>query len=199
MKLILAITAIVFVAGCSSNPHKAKEIDTKMERSEAISGEENLGVKDGNLIVQKKVMMNEDLRRLQNEVYSLEDRVYGNRKYKSQGLYGALKACKAKVVSREMGGDGKLQWTEPMDRITDKEDKFEIGIDEKDKIVGVSEEFLKDRISRFNQYRAVLQKREDEYQDKLEICDAELAAKEHDAKAKKEASAKKDAPAESTN
>jgi hypothetical protein len=136
---------------------------------------------------------------MQNEVYSLEDRVYGNRKYKSQGLYGALKACKAKVVSREMGGDGKLQWTEPMDRITDKEEKFEIGIDEKDKIVGVSEEFLKDRISRFQQYRAVLQKREDEYQEKLEICDAELAAKEHDAKAKKEASAKKDTSAESTN
>ena len=134
-----ALVAVAFAVGACANPNKAKKIDTEMERSEAISGNENLGVKDGNLIVQKKVEMNEDLRRLQNEVYSLEDRVYGSRKYKSQGLYGTLKSCRAKLVSREMGGNGKLMWTEPMDRITDKEDTFEIGIDEKDKIVGVSE------------------------------------------------------------
>ena len=184
MKLVFALVAALFFIGCSSNPHKAKKIETEMERSEALSGEEKLGVKDGNLIVQKKVQMNEELRSLQNEVYSLEDRVYGNRKYKSQGLYGALKACRAKLTSKEMGGDGKLMWTEPMDRITDKEDEFEIGIDEKDKIVGVSEEFLKDRIKRFKGYNSLLQKREDEYQEKLEICDTELKAKEHDMKAK---------------
>jgi hypothetical protein len=181
------VLAAVFAVGCASNPHKAKKIETEMERSEGLSGEESLGVKDGNMIVQKKVMMNEELRRLQNEVYSQEDRVYGNRKYKSQGLYGALKSCRAKLVSREMGGDGKLIWTEPMDRVTDKEDDFKVGIDEKDKIVGVSEEFLKDRITRFKNYKTVLQKREDEYQEKLEICDAELAAREQDMKAKKAA------------
>lgn len=180
----LVLTAAVVLVGCSHNPHKAEKIDTTIEKSEAISGQESLGVKDGNMVVQKKVMMNEELRRLQNEVYSLEDRVYGNRKYKSQGLYGTLKSCRAKAVSKDMGGDGKLMWTEPMDRVTDKEDEFNIGLDEKDKIVGVSEEFLKDRLARFKQYKSVLQKREDEYQEKLEICDADLAAREHDAKAK---------------
>ena len=180
---VLAATSLG-LAACSHNPHKAEKIETKMERSEAISGEEKLGVKDGNLIVQKKVEMNEELRRLQNEVFSLEDRVYGNRKYKSQGLYGTLKACRVKVTSKEMGGNGKLMWTEPIDRVTDKEEEFDIGIDERDKIVGVSEEFLKDRIKRFKGYRAVLQKREDEYQEKVEICDAELASREHDMKKK---------------
>ncbi len=179
----LVMAALGLVA-CSHNPHKAEKIKTEMERSQSLSGEEKLGVKDGNLIVQKKVEMNEELRRLQNEVYSLEDRVYGSRKYNSQGLYGTLKACKVKGNSRELGGDGKLTWTEPIDRITDKEDDFEIGIDEKDKIVGVSEEFLKDRIKRFKNYRGVLQKREDEYQEKLEVCDAEVASRLHDVKAK---------------
>ena len=50
-------------------------------------------------------------------------------------------------------------------------------IDEKDKIVGVSEEFLKDRIARFKKYRQTLIKRQDEYEEKLEICDADLKAK----------------------
>jgi hypothetical protein len=186
--VISGLCSVAWLSGCSSNPHKAEKIETKMERSEAISGQEKLGVKNGDMIVQKKVEMNEELRRIQNEVYSLEDRVYGNRKYNSQGLYGTLKACRAKAASKSMGGNGKLTWTEPMDRITDKEDTFEIGIDETDKIVGVSEEFLKDRIKRFAGYRSVLQKREDEYQEKLEICDTELASKEHDMKTKKEAS-----------
>ena len=40
-------------------------------------------------------------------------------------------------------------WTEPIDRVTDKEDDFKIGLDEEKKLVGVTEEFLGDRIGRF--------------------------------------------------
>lgn len=184
-RVMITVVGVMWLSSCSHNPHKAKKIETEIERTQPISGQEKLGVKDGNLIVQKKVEMGEELRTLQNEVYALEDQVYGNRKYNSMGLYGRLKSCRLKVNSKKMGGDGKLIFTEPIDRITDKEDEFEIGIDEKDKIVGVSEEFLKDRIKRFRGYRALLQKREDEYQEKVEICDAEMASRQHDVKAKK--------------
>lgn len=185
--LFLAATLIAaaMMSACSSNPHKAEEIETKMDKDSTVSGDTKMGIKDGNLVVQKKVQMNEELRRLQNEVYGLEDRVYGNRKYGSKGLYGTLKACRLKLVSREMGGDGKLMWTEPIDRVTDKEEDFEIGIDEKEKIVGVSEEFLKDRITRFKKYKKTLQKRQDEYEEKVEICDASVKSKEFEMKKKK--------------
>ena len=126
------------------------------------------------MIVQRKVMMNEELRRLQNEVYELEDHVYGNRKYGSLGLYGVLRDCRTQVSDSTNGGSGKLSWTEPMDRVTDKEEEMKIGIDDKAKLVGVSEEMLKDRIERFRNYKVVLQKREDEYDDKLAICKNEL-------------------------
>ena len=191
MKIMLLLSiAVLFIAGCASNPNKAKEIDTEMERSEQVSGDTRMGVKDGNLVVQKKVKMNEELRRLQNEVYSLEDKVYGNRKFNSKGLYGALRGCRKDLTSKKYGGDGKLMWTEPLDRITDKEDKWDVGIDEEDKIVAVSEEFLLDRIKRFKGYKQTLQKRQDEYEEKLEICDAALEAKKYDfAKKQKEAKA----------
>lgn len=185
-KIILA-TALAFgLVGCASNKHKAEKIDTNIENSSAVSGDTELGVKDGNMVVQKKVMMSEELRRLQNEVYSLEDRVYGNRKYKSDGLYGALKKCRAKLSSKKMGGDGKLQFTEAAERITDKEDDLKIGLGDKDQIVGVSEEFLKDRIERFRGYKKLLNSREDEYKDKLEICDAEMEARQADMEKKNE-------------
>ena len=90
------------------------------------------------------------------------------------GLYGVLRDCKLALSDTKNGGDGKLKWTEPIDRVTDKEDEFKVGLDEKDKLVGVSEEFLKDRITRFRGYKAVLQKRQDEYDEKVTICKQEL-------------------------
>ena len=180
----LAAICLSFVlVGCSTNKHKAEKINTAMEREEAVAGDDKVGVnKDGDLVVQRKVAMNEELRRIQYEVYELEDRVYGNRKYGSRGLYGTLKACREQLAKKENGGEGQLRWTEPLERITDKEEEYKIGIDEKNKLVAVSEEYLKDRIERFRGYKTVLMKREDEYTDKNEICKAELEAKKADAK-----------------
>lgn len=172
MKKFLILSLLV-LAGCSSNPHKAEKINTKIDGKGEITGDTSVGVKDGNLVVQRKVEMNEEVRRLQNEVYELEDRVYGNRKYGSMGLYGVLRQCKMDLSDPKNGGDGKLKWTEPMDRITDKEDEWKIGLDEKSKLVGVSEEFLKDRIERFRGYKKVLIQRQDEYEEKVQICKAE--------------------------
>jgi hypothetical protein len=189
---LLALCLIsLFAFSCSSNKHKAEKIETAMEREDTVTGDDKVGVKDGNLVVQRKVAMNEELRRLQYEVYELEDRVYGNRKYGSRGLYGTLKACREQLARKEFGGEGRLKWTEPMERITDKEDEYKIGIDEKNKLVAVTEEFLKDRITRFRGYKTVLMKREDEYQDKNESCKVELDSKRAEYEQKKKAEADK--------
>ena len=169
-----AFLGLSLVVGCSSNPHKAEEIDTSIEAKGKVSGDTQVGVKDGNMVVQRKVIMSEELRRLQNEVFETEDRVYGNRKFGSKGLYGVLKDCRASLSFKENGGNGKLVFTEPIDRVTDKEDEFKIGIDDQKQLVGVSEEFLKDRIERFKQYKLILNKRQDEYEEKVEICQNEL-------------------------
>ena len=169
--------AVALLASCSHNPNKVKDIDTKMENSSNISGDTALGVRDGNMVVQKKVMMNEELRKLQYEVYELEDHVYGNRKYGSLGLYGVLRDCRMQLSDPKNGGDGKLKWTEPIDRVTDKEDEFKVGIDEEKKLVGVSEEFLLDRIKRFKDYKNILDKRQDEYEEKVAICKVDLKSK----------------------
>ncbi|HPI41250.1 MAG TPA: hypothetical protein PLJ21_10640 [Pseudobdellovibrionaceae bacterium] len=173
MSLALVFT---FVA-CSSNPHKAEEIETKMEKSQEVSAGDTLGIKDGNMVVQRKSDMGEELRRLQVEVYETEDHTYGNRKFGSKGIYGVLKDCRMQLSSKANGGEGKLMWTEPMDRVTDKEVEFKIGVDENERLVAVTEEFLKDRIERFKKYKSILQKREDELQEKLDICKAEMRSR----------------------
>jgi len=173
-RVLLVSSFVVLTAACAHNPNKAEKVDTSIDKSAPISGDTKVGVKDGNMVVQKKVMMNEELRRLQNEVYEMEDRVYGNRKYGSLGLYGVLKDCRTQLADKAQGGDGKLKWTEPIDRVTDKEDDLKVGLDDKDQLVGVSEEMLKDRIERFRNYKQVLMKREDEYEDKVAVCKNDL-------------------------
>lgn len=172
--------SILFILGCSSSPHKAEKVDTTIEKTQSVGGGEQIGVKDGKMVVQQKVLMGEELRRLQTDVYEMEDRIYGNRKYGSSGKYGMLKECRMEASDKSNGGDGKLKWTEPMSRVTDSETEFKIGLDEKDQLVGVSDEFLKDRIDRFKKYKTILQGREDELNEKLDICQTELKSQKAD-------------------
>ncbi len=74
--VVLSIGMLAF--GCAHNPNKAEKIDTSLDKSEKVTGNEAVGVKDGNMVVQNKVNMAEQLRDLQIEVYTLEDKVYGN-------------------------------------------------------------------------------------------------------------------------
>lgn len=171
--LFTVLIAGLFIFGCSSK-HKAKEIDTTIENAQQMNSDTALGVKDGDMVVQRKVQMNEELRRIQYEVYEMEDKVYGSRKFGSLGLYGVLKNCRSELADPRNGGEGKLMWTEPLERVTDKEEDFKIGLDENKKLIGVSEEFLKDRLDRFKGYKSTLMKRQDEYDEKVAVCRAEL-------------------------
>ncbi len=172
--ILLTLLAGLFISACATNKNKAEKIATKIETETALNGETVLGIKDGNMVVQRKVQMNEELRKIQYEVYELEDRVYGNRKFGSLGLYGVLRDCRMQLSDPRNGGDGKMMWTEPLERITDKEDDLKIGLDEDKKLVGVTEEFLHDRIVRFKGYKNLLNKRQDEYEEKAAICNTEL-------------------------
>jgi hypothetical protein len=172
--ILLTITLITAIQLGCANKNKAENIETEMEKTQKVGGGENLGIKDGNMVVQRKTLMSEELRSLQIDVYEQEDRVYGNRKYGSKGIYGVLKDCRMELADKNNGGDGKLKFIEPLDRVTDKEIELKLGIDEKNELVAVSEEMLNDRIERFKKYKAILQKREDDLQDKLDICKTDL-------------------------
>lgn len=180
MKTQLLISMIL-LAGCAS-PHKAKELDSQVENSAPVNGGGVIGVKDGDMIYQRKVMMNEELRTLELDVYNLEAKVYGGPRYlDNRGLYGVLKDCRAELSDTKNGGDGKLLWTEKREYVTSEDDVNKIGLEDKKKIVGVSEEYLKDRLERFRGYRKVLSDRQEEYETKIKVCD--LALKSRQAKA----------------
>lgn len=181
MKLFVVLVFAIVLAGCASNPNKAQELDTQISNAANVSGTQQVGVKDGNMVVMDKTQMSERLRDLQNTVFALEDKVYGTRKLNTLGLYGDLKSCQRRMASRQYGGSGNMVWAEPLDRVTDKEEEFKVGLNEKKELIGMSEEFLKDRLSRFQGYKTILQKRADEFESQIEACKSTLASREMDA------------------
>src|SRR3954463_13307745 len=104
------------LSACSTNRNKADKIDTNMKNEGSVTGE-TVGVKDGNMVVQRKNLLSEELRDIQYDVYGLEETVYGNETYGTLGLYGVLKNCRLQLTDKNNGGDGKLIWTEPLDRV----------------------------------------------------------------------------------
>jgi len=184
MKKLIYLTVSLLLAACA-NPHKAKDLDTKVDMTAPVNAGGVIGIKDGDMVYQRKVQMNEELRKLETDVYNLEAKVYGGPRYlDNKGLYGVLKDCRAEMSEARNGGDGKLLWTEKRDYVTAEDDLNRIGIEDKKKIVGVSEEFLKDRLERFTNYRKVLMGRQEEYETKVKVCELELKAKQKLSKSK---------------
>ena len=138
--------------------------------------------------VQKKVLLAEELRHLENETYGIEYEVYGNREYGTKGLYGAYKECKAEVNSVKYGGTGKLAPIEPAAPVINEDPLLKFGKDESGELVGVSEEFLTQRIERFKKYKSLLQKRREEYETKLGICQNDVKSAKERVKTKEKSS-----------
>lgn len=182
---MVRLSALIFISfiftACKSNPNKAEKLETQLDSAAPVSGTQTVGLKKGEMMVMDKTAMSERLRDLQNTVYGLEDKVYGTRKLNTLGLYGDLKSCRRKLASRQYGGTGNMVWTEPLDRVTDKEEELKIGLNEKSELVGVSEEYLRDRLARFQGYKTILQKRADEFEAQIADCKNQLSAKEVDA------------------
>lgn len=173
MKLIITLLAASILVSCTSSLEKRNELsdrDTRMEKQQEISGGDVLGVRDNKVRVQRKVLLAEELRILENEVYGMENEVYGNRQYGTKGLYGVYTDCLADVDSVELGGSGKLKPIEPPASVIKEDRDLEFVKDEKGDLVGISEEFLSERIDRFKKYRELLSKRRMEYETKTKIC-----------------------------
>lgn len=175
----LLMILFCFLTACSTSPNKAKKVDTKVDIPVAITSDSVIGVKDGDMIYQKKVLMSEELRGLQSESYRLEAEVYGGPRYlNNRGLYGLLRDCHLQLGDSSYGGDGTPRWTEAREYVIPEEDEYPtMGIENKKNIVGVSEEMLQDRLARFRIYKKVLTSRQDEYENKVKACELELQSK----------------------
>jgi hypothetical protein len=168
--LTLTTLGLLILAGACSSPHTAKEEDTRLEKSSS-AGNQEVGLRDGKVVVQRKVLLAEELRKLEHQTYLLEDEVYGNEQYGTAGIVGVLKDCYRRLSDPRLGGEGKLKRAPKVERVTADEEKVKYVIDEKGELVGLTEEFLRDRMDRFQKYRKILNDRRSDVQTDLDICE----------------------------
>lgn len=177
MKKVLCLASFMILGACASKLEKRNTIDdmdTKLKDEKKVSGGDKLGTRDDKVVVQRKVMLAEELRDLENETYAMEYEVYGNRKYGTKGLYGVYRDCHTDLGSYSLGGTGKMKPLEPAQPVITEDPFFKFGRDEEGELVGVNEEFLSERIDRFKKYRKLLTKRRNEYELKVRICENDL-------------------------
>lgn len=171
----LLILSLLALSACATNQNKAEKIDTTMTLSKEVTTNTSLGVKNGDMVVQKKVFMSEELRRIQIDAYELEAKVYGgHRYYDNRGYYGVLQDC---YLERAQASGEIIPMPEKREYVIPDEVYTKIGIDEKDSIVGLTEEYLKDRIARFQTYKKILIDRASDYDVKVKQCHLQLAVK----------------------
>lgn len=173
MKLLLMVSFLGVLASCATNPHKVKELDSKIEKSESVGSGVVIGLKDNEMIAQSQVLLSEEMRVAQNTAYELEKRIYGgHRYYDNRGLYGVLRDCQKQLSAGTQGLDSMV---EERDYVI-PEEEYEVG-SINGKLSGLHREYLKDRLARFRQYRDVLRKRESEYEKKIDLCEIKNQSK----------------------
>lgn len=115
MFAMLLATAVSTLFGCSSN--KVKEVDTKLESTQNLSGDQTIGVNSDHVaIIQKETAANDKVRVVKWEIYGAEQKLHSE--------VDQLKECRTYLADTRLGGnaavdkipavDGKaeIEWTQ---------------------------------------------------------------------------------------
>lgn len=164
----------LLVSACSSKPPITK-IDTELKDQQTI-GSESLGKnKEGNYVLQKKEDLASNLLDLQRDVTALEQGIYGNKAYGNKGKYGVLEDCRIELRAKN---NGKWEMVEPAPKtILNKEETKmvkKMGLDEKGKLVLLTEEELTERIKRFERYKNSYETQDEWFDTEIKACKVAL-------------------------
>lgn len=173
LNLVLLFSSLILIS-CAQTPKE--EADSSADGDIGVAAEEQpadqVNVKDQDAEepseeVKKAERLSDrplpkDKAAVRDRIVQVENESLGDMKKKTLGLLGDLKACRMKLSSKAYGGDGKLFWEEPSDRL--------------------SEKWLSDSEASLNEYQAVLmivRYRRDYLSGELSACEGELKKRKH--------------------
>lgn len=178
MKMNYQMIAVVFLAlgfGACRSKEPVQEIKTELEGPQRV-GQEKVGKNsDGKYVLQKKEEIAAALVDLQREVYAAEESIYGNKTYGNKGKFGVLEDCRIELRAKT---NGKWEMVESAPKVilSQEESKItkKIGLDEKGKLVLLTEEELTARMKRFERYRQNYERQEEWYDTEIKACKVAL-------------------------
>ena len=167
MNKILVLLVTFLAVSCSSKK-KLESVKTEMENQATVDASTTIGTsQNGETVIQEKTKLVDYLIELERQVYTSEETIYGNRSYGNIGKYGALENCMTELQKKTTGKWGMVELPEKILLTRIGAPKKKAGIDEKKKLVLLSEEEITGRISRFEEYKQT-------YEDQLDWFDLEI-------------------------
>lgn len=171
MKKFLTVLTVVLLAGCGSKRDVHEELDKTLDTNLNDKGE-RVGLRDNEIVIQKRVSLEQNLAKLKNEVIDLENAIYGASRRNPGGLWEGLRDCRKRISDPRVGGTGKPEPMERWEKISEKDEEFDFKVDKKrNTVVGISEEAMQTRLDRLKTQKTMLEERYDQLRDKLETCD----------------------------
>lgn len=161
----------LLMVGCSSSEKKkVTEVDTKLKNEVLLGSGESIGVKEDELLFQKKTNLVTEITNLENEVILLEDRVFGSKMHGSKGLMGEYDKCRVKRAEVTGVYSGKIK-----EAAYQKDSQRKIYIEKgSGRLITLTQENLEDRFKKLSGYKVVLEDAENEIQDYLTQCQLDL-------------------------
>lgn len=175
LKGIILCTALALSTSCSSNKSRVSlDEPEKLEKTlntATPDKSEKVGVKDKTVVIQKRIYLEEELSKLQGQIGDLENSIYGRSRKDPGGLWTNLQKCRKRLADPRLGGDGNTEPMEKWERISDKDDDFNYGVDERNNVIAYSEENLETRIINLKKMKRILDEKFETFQDKAELCE----------------------------
>jgi predicted nuclease with TOPRIM domain len=170
----------LFLVGCASQEEKVSLDETQKLDREFVAGtgnkNETVGEKDGTIVIQKKVSLQEDMSKVADDIDDLENSIYGLSRKDPGGLWLKLKECRKKVSDVRLGGNGVPDSMEAWEKPSATETDTKYRLDKKKYVVAVSEEQLEDRLTKLKNTKNTLERRYSEFKDKLDACEEKYQA-----------------------
>jgi hypothetical protein len=168
----LAVAGL-FTVGCASKKVSLDEPEPldKTLNSRTSDRSEQVGVRGDNIVVQKKMYLEEELNGLQSKIRDLENDVYGESVRDPGGLYLRLQTCRRRMADPRIGGTGTSEPMEPWEKPSETDVDFDYRVDKKKNVVAVTEEELGQRLANLKKTKRVMDQRYQEFQRKAENCE----------------------------
>jgi hypothetical protein len=184
MKTWILLLTLLSLAACSSKK-KIEAVETELEGQARIDNTTTIGKNgSGDTVIQEKTKLVDYLVELEKQVYTSEETIFGNKAYGNIGKYGALENCMTELQKKTTGKWGMVEMPEKVILTKLGAPKKKAGIDEKKKLVVLSQEEITARIKRFEDYKETYENQEEWFEVEIKNCNLKLKNPEQGSAAK---------------
>lgn len=173
--LTLSVLTLLLIS-CGSKT-KLESEGQELSNGNPISKTTEIGtLEDGQVVHREETVLTNKIRRLENQVLLLEERLYGKSGTSHKGLLGDLQQCAARSKDPEKYAAGPASRPSQMnERARLEEGAGKVVADQKTGLLKITtEEDIHSKLGRLNKDLSDLEKQEEEIQNKLSSCKREV-------------------------